>query len=37
MGTALIEELKIISGEEFLNTYKWNTKIAEHYFCKLCG
>ena len=37
MGTALLEDLKIIAGVEFLNTYKWNTNIAEHYFCKLCG
>ena len=37
MGTALIDELVITSGKEFLNTYKWNTKIAEHYFCKVCG
>ena len=33
----LIDELVITSGKEFLNTYKWNTKIAEHYFCKVCG
>ena len=29
MGTALIDE--------FLKSYKWNTKVAEHYFCKICG
>ena len=37
MATALINELSITSGKQFLNTYKWNTKIAEHYFCKICG
>ena len=37
MGTALAKEIKIMSGSEFLNTYKWNTNEAEHYFCKLCG
>ena len=37
MGTALIDELTITSGEKNLVSYKWNTKIAEHFFCKICG
>ena len=37
MGTALIDELTITEGREFLTSYKWNTKVAEHYFCKICG
>jgi hypothetical protein len=37
MGTALIDELTITSGEKNLTSYKWNTKIAEHFFCKICG
>ena len=37
MGTALIDELTITSGEKKLTSYKWNTKIAEHFFCKICG
>ena len=37
MGTALIDELTITSGERNLTSYKWNTKIAEHFFCKICG
>ena len=37
MGTALIDELTITSGEKSLTSYKWNTKIAEHFFCKICG
>ena len=37
MATALINEFTITSGKQFLNTYKWNTQIAEHYFCNICG
>ena len=37
MGTALIDELTITSGEKILTSYKWNTRIAEHFFCKICG
>ena len=37
MGTALLEELTITKGKEYLTSYKWNTKVAEHYFCKICG
>ncbi len=37
MGTALLEELTITKGKEYLTSYKWNTKVAEHYFCKTCG
>ncbi len=28
---------KLIKGEEFLSSYKWNKQIAEHFFCKICG
>ena len=37
MGTALLEEFTITIGKEYLTSYKWNTKVAEHYFCKICG
>jgi len=37
MSTASSDELKIISGETYLNKYQWNTEIAEHYFCSKCG
>lgn len=29
--------LKILSGRDKLTLYQWNTKIAEHYFCSICG
>ena len=28
---------KLIKGKEFLSAYKWNKRIAEHFFCKICG
>ncbi len=30
-------DLEIISGEDSLTLYQFNTNIAEHYFCKICG
>ena len=27
----------LLKGKNFLSTYKFNTKIAKHYFCKKCG
>lgn len=32
-----VEGLRVIKGENMLSTYQWNTKIAKHYFCKVCG
>ena len=31
------ESLSIIKGNEHLTSYKFNTMIAEHFFCKICG
>jgi hypothetical protein len=31
------EKFSLIQGKEFLNSYKWNKKIAEHFFCNICG
>ena len=31
------EKFSLIQGEEFLQSYKWNKKIAEHFFCNTCG
>ena len=31
------KDLKILSGNETLNLYQFDSKEAEHYFCKCCG
>jgi len=28
---------KLTAGEEFLSLYQFNTRLARHYFCKVCG
>lgn len=29
--------IEIVKGADELTLYQWNTKTAEHYFCKTCG
>ena len=29
--------LTVTSGEEHLSLYRWNTRVARHYFCSRCG
>jgi hypothetical protein len=29
--------LKILRGEDKLSLYRWNTRVAQHYFCRVCG
>ena len=31
------KSLSIIKGEKYLASYKFNTMVAEHFFCKICG
>ena len=28
---------RLLAGEEMLNTYRFNTGVAQHMFCKACG
>jgi hypothetical protein len=37
MGFVPAERLKIVKGAEMLTLYQWNTGIARHHFCKVCG
>lgn len=30
-------QLAILSGEDVLTLYQWNTRRAKHYFCSRCG
>jgi len=31
------DALEVLSGEELLSLYQWNTRRAKHYFCSRCG
>jgi hypothetical protein len=31
------EDFKIIKGEDKLKLYQFHTKVANHYFCSICG
>ncbi|MGD9980169.1 MAG: GFA family protein [Hyphomonadaceae bacterium] len=37
MTTVPESRLTIGSGEDKLTLYQWNTKVARHYFCSVCG
>ena len=37
MAMVPITHLKVTKGQDNLTMYQWNTKVAEHYFCKTCG
>ena len=32
-----LNNFKLLSGENFLSTYTFNTSVAKHTFCKVCG
>jgi hypothetical protein len=32
-----VADLTIVSGEDALTLYQFNTNVAKHYFCKHCG
>lgn len=29
--------LRVVRGEDKLSLYRWNTGVARHYFCSVCG
>tara|TARA_B100000575_G_C22711127_1_gene428683 strand:- start:189 stop:425 length:237 start_codon:yes stop_codon:yes gene_type:complete len=31
------DDFSYLSSEENISVYKWNKKIASHFFCKVCG
>jgi hypothetical protein len=35
--TGSIAEFTILQGEDKLATYRFNTRVAEHHFCSVCG
>lgn len=37
MATALLADLTVTKGIDKLSLYQWNTRVARHYFCSICG
>jgi hypothetical protein len=37
MFAAPAERLTITAGEGALSEYRWNTRVARHFFCSMCG
>ena len=37
MATVHESGLTILAGEDKLSLYRWNTGVAQHYFCQVCG
>ncbi|KFL37571.1 GFA family protein [Arenimonas donghaensis] len=37
MAGVPLDRLRVTKGEDKLSLYQWNTRIAKHYFCSVCG
>ena len=37
MAVVQPEHFKLLGGDDMLTLYQSNTRIAKHYFCKVCG
>ena len=37
MGAVHESRFRLISGEDALGLYQWNTRVARHHFCTRCG
>lgn len=35
--SAALDDVEVISGAEALSLYRFNTEVAEHHFCSICG
>lgn len=37
MAGVPLDRLRVTKGAETLSLYRWNTMLAKHYFCSICG
>lgn len=37
MASVPVDGIRVVKGEDKLSLYQWNTNIAKHYFCSICG
>jgi hypothetical protein len=37
VGSVLLAGLRVVSGADVLRLYQFNTRVARHYFCSVCG
>jgi len=37
MAGVTLDRLRVTRGADVLSLYQWNTKIARHWFCSVCG
>ncbi len=37
MASVAIDRLRVLEGADSLTLYRWNTGVAKHYFCRVCG
>lgn len=37
MAAVPLADLRVTKGADKLTLYQWNTEIAKHYFCSVCG
>ena len=37
VATARLDGIKVLQGENMLSSYRFNTNVAQHFFCSKCG
>ncbi|MDQ3287967.1 MAG: GFA family protein [Pseudomonadota bacterium] len=37
MAGVTLDRLRVVRGADKLSLYQWNTKLAKHFFCSICG
>ena len=37
VASVTLDNLKLVKGEDKLSLYQFNTKVAKHFFCSVCG